>query len=423
MAGSCTRFQNENATMKNIALVLLFAAALVYILATVLEGQHSAWGYVAACAEAAMVGALADWFAVTALFRHPMGLPIPHTAVIANNQHRIGQGLADFLDQNFLATEPVRARLRDWDGAAWLAHWLQQPAQVQAWTQPLIAATRFGLNALDEASVQTFIARNAKAALQQLDFSGSARVVLNSLTTNNRHQELLDEVLVALARLLDSETTQQHISEAIAKELRALRYLALDKAAARLTTRKIVAAVARNVAEMGEDPAHPLRQRFDQAVHEWVQRLEHDPVLRAQVTQMGEQIINHPTLQEYLLKIWDDLRQWLDHDLNRPDSTVRQGLERLCSQWGQQLQDNPALQHWLNAQIQQLVPQVLDHYRPAIRKYVTERVSAWDTRELVREVEEHLGRDLQYIRINGTLVGGLVGLTIYSLTEWVKAWW
>lgn len=405
--------------MRHIALILLFVAMAIYIFATANEASHPAWGYVAAAAEAAMVGALADWFAVVALFRHPMGLPIPHTAVIANNQHRIGEGLAVFLDQNFLSRQEIGRRLANWDGALWMAQWLQQPRNAQSLVDPAVAAMRFGLQAVDNASVQEFLARNAQTALRQIDFSASAGAVLDTLTVDNRHQKLLDEALAAMSGMLDNEVAQQHMTEAIAKELKALRYLALDKAAARLTTRKIVNAVTRNLTDMGQDPDHPLRQRFDAAVRRLVERLKNDPDLRERLRQMSYQLTSQPQLQQYLQEIWGDFQQWLDGDLANPESAIRQSLERACSHLGQNMEENPEMRQWLNIQIRSIAPEVVDRYRPAIKRYVVERVGSWDTRELVREVEEHLGQDLQYIRINGTIVGGLVGLVIYSLTQWI----
>lgn len=407
--------------MKNIALLLLLAATAIYVLATALEGAHPAWAYVAASAEAAMVGALADWFAVVALFRHPMGLPIPHTAVIAKNQHRIGLGLAQFFDVNFLSRAQIQERLQTWDGAAWIANWLKQPENAKTWIEPFLATMRFGFKALDESSVQQFVARNAKAALSQIDFSSSAGTVLDSLTADNRHQELLDEILASLGELLKNEATQEHITEAIAKELKALRYLALDKAAARLATRKIIAAIAHNLHDMAGNAEHPMRTRFNEATHRLIESLKHDPSMRARVNSMRDEVLNHPNLQHYLLQIWQDIQQWVESDIQSESSRVRQILEQQSLRWGQYLHENKAMQSWLNAQIQTLIPQVLERYRPAIKHYISERIGSWDTRELVQEIEIHLGKDLQFIRINGTLVGALVGLAIYSLTQWVTS--
>lgn len=410
--------------MKNIALLLLLAATVIYIGATALAHlHHPGWSYVAASAEAAMVGALADWFAVVALFRHPMGLRIPHTGVIANNQHRIGQGLAEFLDTHFLSPSQVLARIQGLNAAAWLAHWLQQPENAQKWVHPFLATMRFGMKALDEASVQRFIARNAQAALQRIDFSSSAAVVLDSLTAENRHQALLDEILKGLDQWLAKDSTQQSISEAIAKELTLLRYVRLDHYTSQKATAKIIAIIGRNISDMSANSAHPLRLRFHDATQTLIAQLKTDAGVRERINAMRDEMIQHPHLQQYLREIWRDLQQWIDRDLQSEHSRLRQTLETQSLQWGQYLQDNAPLQNWINEQVQALVPQIVEHYRPAIKGYISARIGAWDTHELVREVQAHVGQDLQFIRINGTLVGALVGLAIYSLTQWaIHAW-
>lgn len=402
-----------------LALFLLIAVTLTYCVAIALRNQHPAWAYVAAFAEAGMVGALADWFAVVAMFRHPMGIPIPHTAVLAKNQQRLGQGLADFIDRNFLSAQYIRSKLAQWDAAHWLAQWLQSPHNAQRLLQPVLATTRFGLEAMDDTKVRAFFTRNVRTALMQINVSNSSAAILDSLTAHGRHQQLLSDLTSQLAKAVESESTQQHITQAIAKELRALRYLALDQAAARLTTRKIVNAVARNLKDMGESTDHPMRQRLEGAIQDWIFRLKADPELQAKTEHFRDQLLEHPGLNEYLEQVWSDLLRWLMQDLSQSDSPLSQRLEAGVTHLGRELAYNPELQHWVNTQVQDLGPRVVEYYRPAIGLHIQQRVGEWDTRELIEEVENKLGKDLQYIRINGTLVGGLVGLVIYSVTQWV----
>ena len=169
---------------------------------------------------------------------------------------------------------------------------------------------------------------------------------------------------------------------------------------------------------MGESPEHPLRQRLDRAVRDWIERLRNDPQLQQKANQVRDDLLQHPALNEYLQALWGDLLRWLERDVQDPHSSLHQRLIAGITHLGCELQDNPQMQQWLNAQVQELGPQIVERYRPAIRRYISERVGQWDTRELIEEVETHLGRDLQYIRINGTLVGGLVGLVIHTLTQW-----
>jgi len=236
--------------MKRVALGLLCAAAALYALASALHDQHPAWGYVAAFAEAAMVGAIADWFAVVALFRHPLGLPIPHTAIIPSNKDRIGAKLAGFICDNFLSTAQVLAKLRQFDAAGRIAEWLARPASGERLGEWGVAATRYGLTAFDDERVRDFMGRAAAAGLAKIDLSRLTGQALDALTAGGRHQALLDDVLQQVAELLDGEEVQAHITEGIAREIKTLRYVGLDQVAAKLATRKIVAAIARTLAEL-----------------------------------------------------------------------------------------------------------------------------------------------------------------------------
>lgn len=406
--------------MKRVALGLLAAAALLYALASALEARHAGWGYVAAFAEAAMVGAIADWFAVVALFRHPLGLPIPHTAIIPANKDRIGARLAGFICDNFLSTPQVLAKLEAFDPAARLARWLARPAQADRLGAQAVAVARHALAAFDDARVRAFLGRAAQAGLARIDLSRLLGEALGALTAGGRHQALLDDVLVQLGHVVEGEAVQERITEAIAREIRALRYVGLDQPAARLATRKIVAAVARTIAETAADPAHPLRRRFDGFVDQFVTRLREDPAFIARGEQLRAELAAHPALGDYLHGLWDELLAWLRDDLGREDSAIRARLAAVAGALGERLQADAAMRRWINEQILAGAPRAIERYREDIRRYIEERVGQWNAREMTVELERHIGRDLQFIRINGTLVGGLVGLTIHAVTQWVR---
>ena len=201
--------RTDLARMKSIALGLLAAAALLYAFASLLQSRHPAWGYVGAFAEAAMVGAIADWFAVVALFRHPMGVPIPHTAIIPNNKNRIGENLATFICTNFLSTEQVLAKLKHFDAAGRLANWLAEPRHAQQVAVHLSAVMRYGLGALDDERVRHFFRATVLHQLEQLDVSRLAGQLLEMLTSDRRHQSLLDSALRRLAAMLDNEALKE----------------------------------------------------------------------------------------------------------------------------------------------------------------------------------------------------------------------
>ncbi|GAA4337423.1 DUF445 domain-containing protein [Variovorax defluvii] len=371
----------------------------------------------AAFAEAAMVGAIADWFAVVALFRHPLGLPIPHTAIIPSNKDRIGARLAGFICNNFLATPQVLAKLEQFDPAARLAHWLSQPAHAARVGEHLVAAARYGLAAFDDARVRDFLGRMATAGLARLDIARLAGQALDALTAHGRHQALLDDVLAQVAAAVEGEEVQEQITEAIAREIRALRYVGLDQVTARLATRKVVAAAARTVAEMAGDPAHPMRLRFDAFVREFVDRLKTDPEFQRRGEAIRAELQAHPAIADYLHGLWSEVLAWLNKDLASSESGIRQRIVELAGGLGDRLSADEAMRRWINEQLIDAAPRAIERYREDIRRYIVERVGQWNAQEMSIELEKHIGRDLQFIRINGTLVGGLVGLAIHAVTQ------
>ena len=406
--------------MKRVALGLLCGAALLYALASVLHAQHPAWGYVAAFAEAAMVGAIADWFAVVALFRHPLGLPIPHTAIIPSNKDRIGAKLAGFICDNFLSTAQVLGKLRQFDAAGRIADWLARPASGEKLGEWGVAAARYGLSAFDDERVRDFMGRAAASGLGKIDLSRLMGQALDALTAGGRHQALLDDVLQQVAGLLEGEEVQAHITDAIAREIKTLRYVGLDQVAAKLATRKIVAAVARTIGELAAEPDHPMRRRFDHFVDDFVVRLKLDPEFQQRGEQIRAELVAHPALGDYLHGLWGELLAWLHDDLGRNDSTIRRRIASMAGALGARLQGDEAIRRWINEQIEAAAPLAIERYREDIRRYIEERVGEWNAQEMTVELERHIGRDLQFIRINGTLVGGLVGLLIHTATQLLR---
>jgi uncharacterized membrane-anchored protein YjiN (DUF445 family) len=403
--------------MKAIALGLLAAAGLVYVAATLLLPLHPAWGYVAAFAEAAMVGAIADWFAVVALFRHPLGLPIAHTAIIPSNKNRIGENLATFICANFLSTEQVLAKLTQFDPAARLAAWLAAPRHAEGLASHFAAFLRYTIGVLDDERVRTFFGGTVVARLEQVDVSRLAGRLLDLLTAGRRHQRLLDAMLRQLAHMLDDEVIKAEVAEVVAAEVKYLRFVGLDKVAGSYATEKMVGAVVRLVGELGGDPEHPLRGRFDQFVAEFIGRLQHDPELRMKGEAVKQELLAHPALTDYLHGLWGQAIAWIQSDLVATDSALRDQVALGARAVGERLGADAAMQGWINEQIRTAAPRWIERYREDIRRYIIARVADWNAAEMTNELERNIGRDLQFIRINGTLVGGLVGLAIYSATQ------
>ena len=411
------------ARMKALALGLLLLAAALYALATHLQATHAAWGYLAAFAEAAMVGAIADWFAVTALFRHPLGLPIPHTAIIPRKQARLGRNLADFICTHFLATPQVMAKLEAFDAAARLAGWLREPANAEALGRQLVGVARYGINALRDERVRQFIQRTATAKLRELDLAHLGGQLLDMLTYERRHQAMLDELLAQLDALLQDEAVQQRIAAGLSSEFSALRFrlfgkdIPLDEKAGQWSADKLVRRVSELIGEISRDEQHELRGKFDACLVRFIARLKDDPEFRLKGEQIREQLLAHPALTGYLRQLWDDLVDWLQADLAAADSRIRRRLVRLCLRLGEALTRDAAMRRWINDQLLEVAPMLVERHREDIRRYIAERVERWNSDELVAQLEHNVGKDLQYIRINGTLVGGLVGLGLHALTR------
>lgn len=404
--------------MKALALGLLLAATALELLAQWQFARHPIWPWVAAFAEAAMVGAIADWFAVVALFRHPLGLPIPHTAIVPRNKARIGRNLAAFVCDHFLRTDTLLPRLTAWEPLARLGQWLAAPAHAAQVGEHLVGTARQVLAALPPQGLQQLLRDSLVGGLQRVDLSLLAGQLLDSLTTERRHQAVLDEVLLQLAHFLDDDAVQARLADSIAAEVKLLRYVGLDAVAGKVATTRLVAALGQLMAQMGEDEHHPLRLRFDAFMLDFIQRLKADPALRLRVATLQDQWLSHPALAGYLHELLTQFMARLDHDLGRADSPLRQHLAQAVQGLGERLQSDAPLRAALMAPMLHHVPDWIAHSREALRRTITERVDAWDSDALSAELERNIGRDLQYVRINGTLVGGLIGLLIHAASVW-----
>ncbi len=407
------------ARMKAVALGLLLLAAVVYVLATLLTPQHPAWGYVAAAAGAAVVGALADWFAVVALFRHPMGLPIPHTAIVVANKDRLGSALARFLGTHFLTAEHVRPLLQRWDLAQDIGRWLEQPESAQRAGHWLQKATPALLKALDQTQVRHWVARLAQRLLRQVDLATLGGQALGALTQHGHHQQWLNGLLQQLADWAEQERVQEQLTERIAGELKELKYLGLDQMAARLATRKLVAALTHTLADVAADPQHALRHRFDDWMAQSIQRLQTDADWQARVATWRDAWLDQPQWSEPMEAWWHEVVQRLGDEAQQPGSALAERYTSVVQAVGRQLLADAGLRERLNAQARQLLLSALEGGRENIVAFVAQRVQAWDANDMSRVLEEHIGRDLQFIRINGTLVGALVGLLLHAATVFV----
>ena len=401
--------------MKWIATGLLIVAALVYVISEKLDLY-----YLAAFSEAAMVGALADWFAVVALFRRPLNLPIPHTAIIPRNKERSARGLSEFIQTNFLSSAAVMQRIAEFRPAHTLCQWLLKPANADTVASYAARFVAYTLSAVDDERVRRFLHQNITALLKSADFAAAAAQILDILTENKRHHALLDAALSGLDDLLAKEETRRYIAVEVGKSAPLLKkisdwfQLQLDERAAL----KIAEAAIGKIHEVREDRDHELRRRFDEFVAGFVQRLKNDRALREKVRTLGEELLESPALARYIGGLWGEFREWLKKDLNGESGSITQSrIAAMVLAFGERLEADREIRQWIDEQILIAIPPLVEEHRAKIGRFVEDQINGWQQKKLVEELERHIGSDLQYIRVNGTLVGGLAGLAIAVLTQ------
>jgi uncharacterized membrane-anchored protein YjiN (DUF445 family) len=405
--------------MKLFAGGLLLLAAMVYVGAAALEPRYPWLFYVAATSEAAMIGAIADWFAVVALFRHPLWLPIPHTAIIPRNRQRIARGLADFIQQNFLSAAAVVQRIAEFQPAQTLCRWLLKPDNADAAAGYATRFMAYGLTALDDQRVQRFLKENLTDLLRKADMASAAAQLLDILTEGKRHHELLDGALAGLDDILSREETQRVVAAELAqnapivKWVSDLFHLKLDEKAAL----KLVQVAIRKIAEVRKDRDHDLRRRFDFFVAGFIAKLKADPAIRDKVARIRDEALDNPALGRYIGSLWQDFRSWLSADLVRRPSVVHDRVAALARAFGARLESDREIRQWIDEQILESLPPLVEEHRAKIGRFIEDQINDWQEKRLVDELERHIGPDLQYIRINGTLVGGLAGLLIAGITQ------
>ena len=397
--------------MRIIATGLLVLMAAIYAAARAAEQRQPIWGFVRAFAEAAMVGGLADWFAVTALFRHPLGLPIPHTAIIPRNKDRIGENLAIFLKDNFLTPSVVTARLDQIDFAGAAGRWLANPPVDGAFRRGAARALAQVLQALDDRVIAGTVKRAAASGLQALEVSPLIGSALAHMIDGRRHVPMLDALIAWSARLL--EANEPAIREMVHERAGWLVRLAgLDDRIAD----KIVEGLSRLIEDMAADPDHLMRSRAEQMLLKLAGDLRDDPAMRARVEAMKGELIANPAIGQWLEGLWDGARARVLAALQSPAQGLGGGLADVLRQLGWALEKDARLNEAVNLYARRASLGVVRDYGGSIVTLVSDTIRGWDARTVTDRLEAAVGRDLQYIRINGTIVGGLAGLSIHTMT-------
>jgi uncharacterized membrane-anchored protein YjiN (DUF445 family) len=397
--------------MKRRATGLLALAAAVFGMAAAFEGQYPWLGYVRATAEASLVGGLADWFAVTALFRHPLGLPIPHTAIVATRKERIGRILGTFVQNHFLSRDVIAANLRAARPAERAARWLGDPEHSRRVARQVASGVAKTLEALPDDEVRQLVHQILNARLRSLRVAPALGKTLALVLADDRHQGLLNEaVRLAAGAVRDNR-------DMIRDQVRAESPWWVPGVVDDQIYQRIIGTVESLLRDIAARPDHPLRSAFDRALRDFVDRLQHAPEVIAKAEAIKEEWLADPAIADLSARLWDAARRAIVSYATGTDGTAPGPLERGLSEFGAALLANDALLAEMDDLMIDLAATVVERYRQEIGDLIAQTVAGWDPQATSRRFELAVGRDLQFVRINGTLVGGLVGLAIYAVSR------
>ena len=393
--------------MRGVALGLLVFAAVVYILT---HGQGGFWGFVNAGAEASMVGAIADWFAVTALFRHPLGLPIPHTALIPKRKDDLGRGLEEFVGENFLQEQIIRDRLTAVAPAARLGEWLDDADHARRVVHEVAEVTVVALGKVRDDHIASLVNDALVPRFHDEPIAPLLGGLLEGALSDDLHHGLVD---LALSELYDwlrenPETVQAVIGERAP-------WWAPDTLNEAITSR-VHREIVRWVGDIMVDPQHRARRALDSMLERLAQDLQHDEVTRLRAERFKERLLEHPAVVSSVISLWNALRRALAESLRDPDGQVRERLLAEILAFGTRLREDAVLRERLDTLAADAAVFIVERYGSEVTSVITHTIERWDGKEAARRIELHVGRDLQFIRINGTIVGGLVGVLIHTVS-------
>ena len=393
--------------MKRIPLLLLFMMALLFAFTLHHPAPWAAWLH--AFAEAGMVGALADWFAVVALFRHPMGIPIPHTAIIRNRKDDIGESMSRFVADHFLEPAVVRKKLQDTNLAAFVVNWLKSGKGRHSVEELTTAVLRWALGALHEERVRRFLSRLSSKQLANVSLAPLLGNTLEWLVRGRRHQQILTQVLRYTIVLVHDN--RDAIRGRVQKESPWWLPGFVDDR----ILKKMLERIEHQLFEMALDQDHALRDQFNGWVQKLAHDLKHNPEHRRLGDDFKQQLLANDELQDYLYGLWRELANNIETDIEKPESEIRKHVGQWLDGVAEELDGDPDMQAWVNAWLVDTITLIVGRNSAQIASLISDTVKSWDGADMSRRVELAIGRDLQFIRINGTLVGGLVGLLIHAV--------
>ena len=408
MDATVTKRANLN-KMKTVALSVLGIAVVCFFVA-----HHYKIGWLKAISEAAMVGGIADWFAVVALFRHPLGIPIPHTALIPNNKDAIGQNLGSFVSDEFLIKEKLEVKLDEFDFATKATNWLKEEKNASTIASLVVENVIPGvLKTIDDADVKNFIQQQFEVKMQELNFGQWIASGLESLSKSDKQAQLITNVLTVLATELEANKTE--INEKVKKSTPWYTLGVADK--------KIAEGVFNGLYEfldMAKEPDSSIRQKIDSYVLKFIEDLKSSPEMQQKISSLIIEFTQKEEVQDYIGSIWQELKNAVLADLeNGEDSKIKLNLARMIGNFGKTIQNDVMMTTKINNFIKIDLLGVLLRNKKAIGDLIATSVQSWDKKEIADKLELEVGKDLQFIRINGTVVGGLVGLIIYFVEQFI----
>ncbi len=395
---------------KIMATALLALAMVIFVVASIFEKQYGWVGFVRAAAEAAMVGAIADWFAVTALFRHPLGLPIPHTAIIPRRKDSLARSFGEFVQNNFLSEQVIATRLHQLGVAQTAARWLVLPENSQFVAELSAAALQGVLQVVRDEEVQPVIEHSLVAQIRSAPVTPALGNLLAMLAAGNRQNDVRLGVVKLLSHLLEENRAviQAYISSETPWWL--------PKVVDRKIYERFVGSLEETLQEVDKNPAHPFHAKFDALLQDFIEQLKTSPEMAAQGEAWKEDFLASPAVREFSSSLWLDVKTWLLDRSSEQNIRLRETIQRSLSKFSESLQHDPVLLDKINRWAEAAARYLIREYGHEVGKLITTTIVEWDAEATSRKIELQVGKDLQYIRVNGTIVGGLVGLAIHTVS-------
>lgn len=387
---------------------LLVLTVLIFIATHLFTNGRGLWGFVQAASEAGVVGGVADWFAVTALFRHPLGIPIPHTAIIPRGKDAFGRGLGEFVAENFLNAELLTERLEEIDPADRLATWLIRPHNADIVARNVAGIIAGVVEALGDEEVQEGMRSAIEDRIRTVEVTPLLGTVAQLAMEGGHHHTLVDAALLGLSRAIEEN------QEVFRNQVRTESPWWVPEPIDAIVFQRVYDGAQRFIAEVTADRSHPLRAHFDRRAQDLIARLKESPEIRARGEEVKQAFLNHPEFAAWTDDLWSDLKGHLSQAAAEPESDLRRRLAKWAMSLGERLATQPALRQRVNTWVISVVTQAVEQSGDEVTALIASTVERWDAEDTSRRLELLLGRDLQFIRINGTLVGALVGIAIHT---------